>query len=165
MGRHVACTRLSHLCWQSVVAKKDREESLSSDLQSLSSQLPLVEFYRTIFQPTRWKLAVARIFIKIMKLLDEALVYYRSGPLGPFESILSIPYLRIWPLSKNTCECCFAAHQEQVWFLYRKHRGRSKGDGGFEKCHTQGTNRWYQGLSQRHQSRYVLFLQQTMEKK
>jgi hypothetical protein len=67
---------------QAVVLKKDREESLLQYLESLSSKLPLMEFYRTTFPTNAMKLAVANIYAEVTKLLDEALIYYRSGRLG-----------------------------------------------------------------------------------
>jgi len=67
---------------QSVVTKKEREESLTEYLHSLSTQLPMIEFYRTAFPTNAMKLVVANLFVEIMTLLDEALVYYRSGRLS-----------------------------------------------------------------------------------
>jgi hypothetical protein len=69
---------------QSVVTKKEREEFLWQYLELLSRKLPLIEFYRTVYPTDEMKLAVARIFVEITKLLDEALVYFRSGRLGMF---------------------------------------------------------------------------------
>jgi hypothetical protein len=64
------------------VTKREREESLISYIQTLSAQLPLVDFYKTIFPTNPMKMSVARIYVQIMSLLDEALAYYRGGRLS-----------------------------------------------------------------------------------
>lgn len=51
-------------------------------LDMMASKLPVAEFYRSAFPTTAIKIAVANIFSEMMKLLDEALVYYRSPRLG-----------------------------------------------------------------------------------
>ncbi|KIM98562.1 hypothetical protein OIDMADRAFT_56911 [Oidiodendron maius Zn] len=70
------------ILFKSVVTKKDREEFLSTYLESLAGRLPLIEFYQTTFPTDAMKLAVAGIFVEMMRLLDEALIYCRSGRLG-----------------------------------------------------------------------------------
>jgi hypothetical protein len=65
-----------------VVTKKEREESLLTYFDALSAKLPLVEFYRTTFPTNAMKLVVANLYAEVTKLLDEALIYYRSGRLG-----------------------------------------------------------------------------------
>jgi hypothetical protein len=64
------------------VTKKDREESLLSYIQDIVSQLPLMDFYQNIFPTNPMKICVARIYVQIMSLLDEALAYYRGGKLS-----------------------------------------------------------------------------------
>lgn len=51
-------------------------------LESLSAKLPVVDFYRTAFPTNAMKAAVAKVFSETMRLLDEALIYFRSGRLG-----------------------------------------------------------------------------------
>jgi hypothetical protein len=68
------------------VTKSEREEALMVYLETLSAKLPVAEFYRTAFPTSAIKLAVANVFSEVMKLLDEALVYYRSPRLGWFTS-------------------------------------------------------------------------------
>ncbi len=63
---------------QAVVTKNDREEALILHLESLAAKLPVAGFYRIAFPTNAIKLAVAKIFSKMMKFLDEALIYYRS---------------------------------------------------------------------------------------
>ncbi|ETS86640.1 hypothetical protein PFICI_00468 [Pestalotiopsis fici W106-1] len=70
------------ILFRAVVTKKDREESLLMYLEALGSKLPLVEFYRNAFPTNAMKLAVANLYAEVTKLLDEALLYYRSGRLG-----------------------------------------------------------------------------------
>ncbi|KAK8135620.1 hypothetical protein PG984_003560 [Apiospora sp. TS-2023a] len=66
------------LLFKAVVTKSDREEALMAYLEAMASKLPVAEFYRSAFPTTAIKIAVANIFSEMMKLLDEALVYYRS---------------------------------------------------------------------------------------
>ncbi len=61
-----------------MVTKKDREDSLLSHIETISQQLPLAEFYETVFPTNDMKLYVARLYGHIMKTLDEALLYYRD---------------------------------------------------------------------------------------
>ncbi|KAK8035518.1 hypothetical protein PG993_010513 [Apiospora rasikravindrae] len=71
------------LLFKAVVTKKDREEALMAYLETLAAKLPVAEFYKSAFPTTAIKIAVANIYSETMKLLDEALVYYRSPRLGP----------------------------------------------------------------------------------
>ncbi|KAH8883296.1 hypothetical protein GQ53DRAFT_753005 [Thozetella sp. PMI_491] len=70
------------ILFKAVVTRKDREDSLTTYIESISTQLPLAEFYKTVFPTNSMKACVARIYSHIMKLLDEALIYYRSWRLG-----------------------------------------------------------------------------------
>ncbi|KAK8040997.1 Vegetative incompatibility protein HET-E-1 [Apiospora phragmitis] len=70
------------LLFKAVVTKSDREEALMTYLETLAAKLPVVEFYKSAFPTTAIKIAVANIFSEMMKLLDEALVYYRSPRYG-----------------------------------------------------------------------------------
>jgi hypothetical protein len=72
----------AHVAFQTVVAKKEREDSLNAYIKSLSAQLPLVSFYRETYPTIAMKLVVAKIFSDVLKLLEEALVYYRNGRLS-----------------------------------------------------------------------------------
>lgn len=71
------------------MAKKDREESLLAYIQNIGPRLPLMDFYRTVFPTDALKASVARIYVHIMKLLDEAVAYYRSWRVSE-----SVPYQR-----------------------------------------------------------------------
>lgn len=67
---------------QSVNTKREREESLAVYLEQLSFQLPVVDFYEKVIPTNRMKVTVATIYVELMNLLDEALLYYRSGRLS-----------------------------------------------------------------------------------
>ena len=67
---------------QAVVTKKEREESLLAYIESIGPRLPLMEFYKTVFPTDALKASVARLYVNIMRLLDEAIVYYRSWRLS-----------------------------------------------------------------------------------
>jgi hypothetical protein len=60
------------------VTKKDREESLGAYIENIGVRLPLMDFYKTVFPTDALKASVAQIYMHIMRLLDEAIVYYRS---------------------------------------------------------------------------------------
>ncbi|KAK0611412.1 hypothetical protein B0T14DRAFT_327836 [Immersiella caudata] len=66
------------ILFKAVVTKKDREESLLAYIENIGPRLPMMEFYKTVFPTDALKASVARIYVGIMKLLDEAIVYYRS---------------------------------------------------------------------------------------
>ena len=65
-----------------MVTKKDREESLLSHIESISQRLPLADFYEKTFPTNDMKAAVARLYAHIMKILDEALIFYRAWKLS-----------------------------------------------------------------------------------
>jgi hypothetical protein len=105
---------------QSVVTKKEREESLLGYLHSLGHLLPLVQFYKETFPTDRMKLAVAKIYAGVMKLLDEALVYYRSGRLG--WNRLHGCWCYMWLIfARETHRCGSAAYEQQVCFVHCKY--------------------------------------------
>lgn len=64
------------------MTKKEREDSLLAHLESVHYQLPLAEFYSSVFPTNQMKECVVKVYVSIMKLLQEALGYYRSGRLG-----------------------------------------------------------------------------------
>ncbi|KAH0545285.1 hypothetical protein FGG08_000584 [Glutinoglossum americanum] len=66
------------ILFKAVVTRKDREESLLAYIGIIGSRLPLMDFYKTVFPTDALKASVARIYVHIMRLLDEAIVYYRS---------------------------------------------------------------------------------------
>ncbi|KAK5656930.1 hypothetical protein OQA88_3452 [Cercophora sp. LCS_1] len=66
------------LIFKAVVTKKDREDALIKLIDSISQRLPMAEFYKTIFPSNAIKASVARIYAHMVKILDEALVYFRS---------------------------------------------------------------------------------------
>jgi len=68
--------------FRAVVTKNDREEALMENLEALASKLPVVEFYRSTFPTNGMKLAVANIFSEVTRLLEEAIIYYRSSRTG-----------------------------------------------------------------------------------
>ncbi|KAL9088217.1 MAG: hypothetical protein Q9165_006344 [Trypethelium subeluteriae] len=65
-----------------VVTKKEREDSLLAHIENIGAQLPLMEFYKSVFPTNQMKECVVRVYICIMKMLDDAVAYYRSGRLG-----------------------------------------------------------------------------------
>lgn len=67
---------------QAVVTKKEREDSLLSHLENMQRHLPLAEFYSSLFPTNQMKECVAKVYVAIMKMLEDALGYYRSGKLG-----------------------------------------------------------------------------------
>ncbi|KAK0616617.1 hypothetical protein B0T14DRAFT_250330 [Immersiella caudata] len=66
------------LLFKAVVTKKDREDALVKLIESISQRLPMTEFYKTIFPSNAIKASVARIYAHMVKILDEALVYFRG---------------------------------------------------------------------------------------
>ncbi|KAK4224661.1 hypothetical protein QBC38DRAFT_485064 [Podospora fimiseda] len=70
------------LLFKAVVTKKEREEALSSQIKIISERLPITKFYETIFPTNAMKTAVARIYASTMKILDEALVYFKGWRLN-----------------------------------------------------------------------------------
>lgn len=66
------------LLFKAVVTKKEREDALLKLIDSISSCLPIAEFYKTIFPSNAIKASVARIYAHMTKILDEALVYFRG---------------------------------------------------------------------------------------
>ncbi|KAK3985454.1 hypothetical protein QBC44DRAFT_299081 [Cladorrhinum sp. PSN332] len=70
------------LLFKAVVTQRDREEALTELIKSISQRLPVAEFYKTVFPTNSMKAAVARIYACIMKILDEALVYFRGWRLN-----------------------------------------------------------------------------------
>lgn len=85
--RHIPCPRRWLTLAKAVVTKKDREESLLEYIKTLGSQLPLMDFYSNVFPTNEMKECVAKIFVAVMKLLDEAVSYYRGGKLSMSFSI------------------------------------------------------------------------------
>ena len=71
---------------QTVVTKKEREETLTAFIQTMLDQLPLAEFYKDVYPTYDMKLAVASIYVGMTKLLEDALVYLRGGRLSPCSS-------------------------------------------------------------------------------
>ena len=61
-----------------MVTKKEREESLTAYIEHIGPRLPLMDFYKTVFPTNAMKACIARMYVAIMKLLEEAIVYYRS---------------------------------------------------------------------------------------
>lgn len=64
------------------MAKKEREDTLISFIQSLVDRLPVIDFYKNIFPTYDMKLAVASIYVGLTKLLEDALIYFRGGRLS-----------------------------------------------------------------------------------
>ncbi|KAK0643995.1 hypothetical protein B0T16DRAFT_392430 [Cercophora newfieldiana] len=70
------------LLFKAVVTKKDREDALTKLIDTISQRLPITEFYKTIFPSNAIKASVARIYAHMVKILDEALVYFRGWRLS-----------------------------------------------------------------------------------
>ncbi|KAI9675246.1 MAG: hypothetical protein M1822_008983 [Bathelium mastoideum] len=70
------------LLFEAVVPKKERDDSLLAHIEKIGTQLPLVEFYKSVFPINQMKECVVRLYVYIMKLLDEAIAYYHSVRLG-----------------------------------------------------------------------------------
>ena len=51
-------------------------------IKTLTDGLPVVDFYKSIFPTYDMKLAVASIYVGIIKLLEDALIYFRGGRLS-----------------------------------------------------------------------------------
>lgn len=77
------------LLFKAVVTQKDREEALTRLIESISQRLPVASFYETVFPTNAMKACVARIYARVMKILDEALVYFRGWRLSKSLRLLS----------------------------------------------------------------------------
>ncbi|KAI9703002.1 MAG: hypothetical protein M1820_005993 [Bogoriella megaspora] len=79
------------LLFQTVVTKKEREDTFMEYFNDLVPQLPLLEFYSSMFPTSQMKDAVVQVYIAIMKLLDDALVYFRGGKLSKLVDAICHP--------------------------------------------------------------------------
>ncbi|KAK9423588.1 hypothetical protein SUNI508_04069 [Seiridium unicorne] len=66
----------------STLLPQSPEYSITFGLLVLLFKLPVLDFYRTTFPTSAIKLAIVNIYSEVMQLLDESLIYYRSGRLG-----------------------------------------------------------------------------------
>jgi hypothetical protein len=69
------------LVFKTVFKRKETQESLLAYIQKLSVRLPIVDFYAELFPSYRAKKIVVSIYVEILNLLNEAIVYYRSNHL------------------------------------------------------------------------------------
>lgn len=69
------------LVFKTVFKRKETQESLLAYIQKLSSRLPIVDFYGKVFPSNGMKILVVSIYVEILNLLNEAIVYYRSNHL------------------------------------------------------------------------------------
>jgi len=65
-----------------VVARRDREDSILVHLEALSVTLPPIDFYQMEQQTSAMKIVATNLYVEVVKFLEEALIYYRSGRLG-----------------------------------------------------------------------------------
>lgn len=66
------------LVFKTVFKRKETRDSLFAYIQKLSGQLPIVDFYGKVFPSNGMKILVVSIYVEILNLLNEAIVYYRS---------------------------------------------------------------------------------------
>ncbi|KAH7393970.1 hypothetical protein DE146DRAFT_112847 [Phaeosphaeria sp. MPI-PUGE-AT-0046c] len=69
------------LVFKTVFKRQETQESLLVHIENLSSKLPLIDFYSTLFPTNRVKTSVVSIYVEILHLLDEAIVYYQKNHL------------------------------------------------------------------------------------
>ncbi|KAJ4301946.1 hypothetical protein N0V90_004042 [Kalmusia sp. IMI 367209] len=69
------------LVFKTVFKRKETQESLLAYIQKLSVRLPIVDFYSKVFPSSGMKILVVSIYVEILNLLNEAIVYYRSNHL------------------------------------------------------------------------------------
>lgn len=69
------------LVFKTVFKRKETRESLLTYIEKLSVQLPIFDFYGKVFPSNGMKLLVVSIYVEILNLLNEAIVYYRSNHL------------------------------------------------------------------------------------
>ena len=67
---------------QAVVARRDREDSILVHLEALSAALPPIDFYQMAPPTNGMKSIATAVYVEVVKFLEEALIYYRSGRLG-----------------------------------------------------------------------------------
>jgi hypothetical protein len=69
------------LVFKTVFKRKETQESLLVYIQKLSARLPIVDFYSKVFPSNGMKIVVVSIYVEILNLLNEAIVYFRSNHL------------------------------------------------------------------------------------
>ncbi|KAF2450123.1 hypothetical protein P171DRAFT_481163 [Karstenula rhodostoma CBS 690.94] len=69
------------LVFKTVFKGRETQESLLTYIQTLSARLPIVDFYSKVFPSNGVKIRVVSIYVEILNLLNEAIVYYRSNHL------------------------------------------------------------------------------------
>lgn len=67
------------LVFKTVFKRQETQESLFGHIKRLSDKLPIIDFYSTLFPTNRVKTSVVSIYVEILHLLDEAIVYYRKN--------------------------------------------------------------------------------------
>lgn len=69
------------LVFKTVFKRQETQESLMAHIQKLNNKLPIIDFYSTLFPTHRVKTSVVAIYVEILRLLDEAIVYYQKNHL------------------------------------------------------------------------------------
>lgn len=69
------------LVFKTVFKRQETQESLLAHIEKLSNKLPIIDFYSTLFPTNRVKTSVVSIYVEILRLLDEAIVYYQKNHL------------------------------------------------------------------------------------
>ena len=70
------------ILFKAAITKRKREEALGAFIETLASRLPIASLYSEVYPTSAMKAAVASVYTEVMRFLDAALVYYRSGRLG-----------------------------------------------------------------------------------
>jgi hypothetical protein len=70
---------------------KKAPELLLVFIQKLSARLPIVDFYSKVFPSNGMKIVVVSIYVEILNLLNEVIVYYRSDCLRQLQDAVLRP--------------------------------------------------------------------------
>lgn len=69
------------LVFKTVFKRKETQESLLAYIEKLSFKLPIIDFYGKVSPTNGMKLRVASMYVEILNLLNEAIIYYRKDHL------------------------------------------------------------------------------------
>jgi triacylglycerol esterase/lipase EstA (alpha/beta hydrolase family) len=67
---------------QGAAAKRDKNDTVYAQLQSLSDDLPIFDFYQVMFPTDDMRTSVAMLYIQILDFLYPLAKYFALGSLG-----------------------------------------------------------------------------------
>ena len=64
--------------------KKEKQQALADFIDSVTTQLPLVEFYESIFPTNAMKSTASALYVEVITFLEAATRYYCTGRFSMF---------------------------------------------------------------------------------